>query len=171
MRCRRGSTVPRDHTGTTSPHIAQVEQLLLPDGLHSAGRLCVLGAGNCNDLDLPRLAERFAEIHLVDLDATAVTQAVKRQGMEGSAKVHIRAPVDLTGIADSLATWCRAKTSQDQIDAVIRRAVDAPVALKGPFDVVLSPCILSQIVGYARLALGSAHALCRPAPRRTATPP
>ncbi|MFT5326875.1 MAG: hypothetical protein ACI8P0_004758, partial [Planctomycetaceae bacterium] len=29
-------------------------------------RLCLLGAGNCNDVDLKRLAETFDEIHLVD---------------------------------------------------------------------------------------------------------
>ena len=29
--------------------------------------LCVLGAGNCNDLDLRRLSSLFDEVHLVDL--------------------------------------------------------------------------------------------------------
>ncbi len=44
---------------------------------------------------------------------------------------------------------------------MIRRAAEAPhPSLGGPFDVVLSPCILSQIVGYARDALGRSHARC-----------
>ena len=36
------------------------------------GRLCLLGAGNANDVDLELLAKRFAEVHLVDLDRDAV---------------------------------------------------------------------------------------------------
>ncbi|MFK7777794.1 MAG: hypothetical protein QM501_06680, partial [Gimesia sp.] len=34
-------------------------------------RLCILGAGNCNDLDLNQLSQVFKEIHLVDLDESA----------------------------------------------------------------------------------------------------
>jgi hypothetical protein len=35
---------------------------------HGRGRLCLLGAGNANDVDLAALAARFAEIHLCDID-------------------------------------------------------------------------------------------------------
>ncbi|MCA9022365.1 MAG: hypothetical protein KDA74_19585, partial [Planctomycetaceae bacterium] len=38
----------------------------------SRGRLCVLGAGNCNDLDLQKLSQVYSEIHLVDLDESAL---------------------------------------------------------------------------------------------------
>jgi hypothetical protein len=151
----------RSHWQHFAAHRAQVEQLLLPDCSHPAGRLCVLGAGNCNDLDLPRLAERFDEIHLVDLDPAAVAQAVRRQGVEASAKIRLHAPVDLTGIADALGSWRGWAPATAEIDSVIRQAADAPhPALGGPFEVVLSPCILSQIVGYARDALGRSHPRC-----------
>ena len=43
--------------------------LLLRLGGDGSRRLCVLGAGNCNDLDLVRLARSFAQVHLVDLDS------------------------------------------------------------------------------------------------------
>lgn len=151
----------QSHWQYFAAHRAQVEQLLLPDCSYPAGRLCVLGAGNCNDLDLPRLMERFDEIHLVDLDPAAVAQAVRRQGVDVSPKIRLHAPVDLTGIADALGSWRGRSPAADAIDAVIRRAADAPhPALGGPFDVVLSPCILSQIVGYARDALGRSHPRC-----------
>ena len=151
----------RSHWEHFAAHRAQVEQLLLPDCTHPAGRLCVLGAGNCNDLDLPRLAGRFDEIHLVDLDPAAVAQAVQRQGVEGSPQIRLHAPVDLTGIADALGSWRGRPPAAGAIDTVIRQAADAPhPAFGGPFDVVLSPCILSQIVGYARDALGRSHARC-----------
>ncbi len=41
-------------------------------GAGGAGRLCLLGAGNAYDVDLPALAAFFAEIHLVDVDRASV---------------------------------------------------------------------------------------------------
>ena len=40
-------------------------------------RLCVLGAGNCFDLELSRLTQSFAEVHLVDIDRAIVTTQKK----------------------------------------------------------------------------------------------
>src|SRR5690606_31235846 len=34
--------------------------------------LCILGAGNCYDIDLQALLRAYASVHLVDLDAQAV---------------------------------------------------------------------------------------------------
>ena len=151
----------RSHWQHFAAHREQVEQLLLPDCSHPAGRVCVLGAGNCNDLDLCRLAGRFEEIHLVDLDPSAIAQAVRRQGVEGSPKIRLHAPVDLTGVAEALGSWRGRTPTSGEIASVIRRASAAPhPPLGGPFDVVLSPCILSQIVGYARDTLGRSHARC-----------
>src|SRR6185369_4130463 len=39
------------------------------------GDLCVLGAGNCADIDFEFLAKRFDEIHLVDIDENAIFPA------------------------------------------------------------------------------------------------
>jgi hypothetical protein len=151
----------QSHWEHFAAHREKVEQLLLPDCSHPAGRLCVLGAGNCNDLNLPRLIERFDEIHLVDLDASAVAGAVRRQGMESCSKFCLHAPVDLTGIAAALSSWAGRAPTRGEIDQAIRLACDAPPPpLGGPFDVVLSPCLLSQIVGYARDTLGRSHARC-----------
>src|ERR1043165_130674 len=41
-------------------------------------RLCLLGAGNANDVDLAALAEVFDEIHLVDIDPDALAAARRR---------------------------------------------------------------------------------------------
>jgi hypothetical protein len=44
------------------------------------------------------------------------------------------------------------------VSAAARRVVEAPrPALAGPFDVLLSPCLLSQLVGYASDVLGKDH--------------
>src|ERR1700733_9307107 len=39
------------------------------------GPAAVLGAGNGNDVDLPALASRFEQVHLVDLDGEALRRA------------------------------------------------------------------------------------------------
>src|ERR687897_647573 len=41
--------------------------------------LCVLGAGNCFDLDLEQLAKCYDAVHLVDLDAQALERTFARQ--------------------------------------------------------------------------------------------
>lgn len=145
-------------------HRRHIEDLIfadgVADGLVRSGRLCVLGAGNCNDLDLRRFAEVFAEVHLVDLDAPALEQAVRRQGMDASSKLKLHGGVDLTGVADLLSGWRGRAATSREIDACVTQAADAPqpdLRPVGGFDVVLSPCLLSQLVGYASDALGPEH--------------
>src|SRR5687767_6985847 len=48
---------------------------LAPAGAEPGGRVCLLGAGNANDLELEALASRFDEIHLVDIDPGALSRA------------------------------------------------------------------------------------------------
>src|SRR6187399_585339 len=59
-----------DLTELYAPHRERV-MALIPEQ-PAGGTLCVLGAGRCDDLDLPRLARRFTRIHLVDLDGKAM---------------------------------------------------------------------------------------------------
>jgi hypothetical protein len=153
-----------DSWQTYASHRDEISALLEPlDEGTGGGRLCVLGAGNCNDLHLPTLLERYDEVHLVDIDAAAIEGAVKRQGVSGSPNVVLRGGVDLTGIADTLASWRTRKPSADQARDTVRRAASTspPPPVGRPFDVVLSPCVLSQISGFARDSLGKDHPLYR----------
>ena len=155
----RANRSTRDHWTHFACHRAEIQKLIVPD-LHApgTGRLCVLGAGNCNDIDLKALAEAFAEVHLVDIDAPALEAAVLRQEVAGSQRVHLHGGVDLTGVADVFAGWEKAPPSGADVAAASARVVSAPApALPGPFDVVLSPCLLSQLVGYASDVLGERH--------------
>lgn len=147
----------RTHWDWFASHRQQLQGLLLPPGLPTrpGGRLCVLGAGNCNDLHLPTLADAFAEVHLVDLDAGAIADAARRQGVDGSPAFRLHGGVDLACIADTLSRWQANRPTNAEIDAALRTLADAtPPALGGPFDVVLSPCVLSQLIRSVALALG-----------------
>jgi hypothetical protein len=109
--------------------------------LAPGGRLCVLGAGNANDLDLETLAARFEEIHLVDLDPAALSRAVNRQPPAVRARLRTHAPVDLSGLYRQLA-HPRLPAPDALVDA---GAAEVLARLPAGFDVVASCCVLSQM--------------------------
>jgi hypothetical protein len=151
----------RAHWHYFASHRTQIEKLVMPDllaGVGGAKRLCVLGAGNCNDVDLKALLEAFAQITLVDIDGPALAEALRRQGVEGAAEVRVCGGVDLTGIAELFPAWEQARPDVESVTAGAKRALGAAAPdVGGPFDVVLSPCLLSQLVGYASDVLGRSH--------------
>jgi hypothetical protein len=109
-------------------------------------RLCILGAGNGNDLELPTLAAAFREIHLVDIDGEALARGVARQ-FSGDAPVHLSS-LDVTGVWDSLDALALGSPPSDEgLDELIRAAADpAPLPLGGPFDITVSVGLISQLI-------------------------
>src|SRR5665213_299934 len=81
-------------------HRQELERLIVPD--KPGGRICVLGAGNCNDLDLRWLTEVYAEVRLVDIDGNALARGAKFQKVENSPRLQLAGSIDLTGLADRL---------------------------------------------------------------------
>src|SRR5688572_31213165 len=67
----------------------------------AGGSLCVLGAGKCDDLDLPRLADRFAAIHLVDIDGEAMERARDRQPARVRDAIVLHGDIDVSGLLRS----------------------------------------------------------------------
>jgi hypothetical protein len=141
------------------PHRAAVTQLLLGGLAPGPARLCVLGAGNCNDLDLAALVGDGREVHLVDLDADALAAGVQRQQLAEHPAIHRHGGVDLTAVLDRLARWSpQASVADDDLAACVEApARDVRPALPGPFDRVASTCLLSQLVSCAFSTLGPAH--------------
>lgn len=140
-------------------HRQAIADRLLRRASEPPGRLCVLGAGNCDDLDLSSLSRVFREIRLVDVDAEALERGVARQpGVETSA-LCLQGGVDLTGCWNKLAAWQRGESpSAHEIDAAVQLATRGTTAeLGGPFDVVLSTCVISQLIESAVLTLGADH--------------
>jgi len=122
-------------------------------------RLCVLGAGHCNDLDLERLAGSFAEIHLVDIDGPALARAVARQPASVRARLRRHGDVDLSGLSRRrLARWKRIVPDAAEVETAANAALDAILTkIGGSFDVVASTCVLTQMAFALRAALGERH--------------
>jgi hypothetical protein len=138
-----------------SDHRANVTRLALEAG---GGRLAVLGAGNCNDLDLPELSERFGAIHLIDIDAEAVHRARARQLPATAESLVLRAPVDLSGAIPWLLEVRTSRPTPPEISGLPEECVRNVVAAIGEsFDSVVSACVLSQIMHSVGRILGVDH--------------
>ena len=99
---------------------------LLGDEGRRQGKVAILGAGNCNDLDLVQLVSECGEIHLFDLDREAMEDALLRQGVSERPNIHLRDDLDLSGLSDSAPGTARKSASE--------------------FDLVVSTCVVSQLL-------------------------
>lgn len=132
---------------------------LLVDSATRNGRLCVLGAGNCNDVDLSALLGYFEQVHLVDLDKNALQSGISRQGYGNSEQVHVHGDVDVTSVADRLANWSPEHApSNADLEACLRISSSCrDLGLSGPFDTVASVCLLTQLLSSIVMTLGEEH--------------
>ena len=128
-------------------HRDAVADLICRPPQPASARACILGAGNCNDLDLARFSGRFAQVHLVDLDRQAMAGGVQRQSPPASGGISLHGGIDLTGVLKTLDTWERYRPSRESIDHCIREGrAFAGLPLPGGFEVAASICLLSQII-------------------------
>lgn len=100
-----------------------------------AESLAVIGAGRCNDIDLERLWPGFQKITLIDIDAEAMEEAVKRLPTAGISRVEIL-PLSLTGIGEKDFTQCcdsiyfavrsaGRRLTTEKYDEIIRREIES----------------------------------------------
>lgn len=167
-----------------APHRKRVTQILVEAGKNAASvatgatlapgafgsatvaapTLCVLGAGNLNDLDLAQLTAFFASVHLVDLDGEALRDGLARQASQQTldpaalARIASRGDVDTSGVLERIDGW-RPETppDADSLEMALDAAATAPPPLGERFTVVSSVCLLSQLVFTALSALGGGH--------------
>ena len=142
-------------------HRRRLTELLLRDApLGSEKTLCVLGAGNANDLELAELSRRYRAIHLVDIDGDALARACARETHEIRARLTCHAPIDLSGTLDRLERWAKLEVTPEELT---RHAHETASRLSGrlggPFDVVASTCVLTQIQLGVLTVLGDRHPL------------
>ena len=105
----------------------------------------VLGAGNCMDLDLRQLTTLFHRVRLLDLDREAVESGVNSVECHGGSRPQIVAPIDL---ASPLAITTEMTLSEiDSIAQLCQQLVNPFATLPvEPADVVVSTCVLSQVL-------------------------
>jgi hypothetical protein len=122
------------------------------------GRLCLLGAGNANDVDLEAVAGDFAEVHLVDVDAQAVERARARVAPARRGRIILHAPVDVMGVSERLDAWSRSPPSMDAIAGESVGGLERVArSLSGPFDIVVSCCLLTQLQLVLLEVVGDGH--------------
>ena len=149
----------RDQWGGFAEHRRRVTSLLGRGAADGSGRLCILGAGNGNDLDLAALLGVYREVHLVDLDASALALGADRQGVADHPGLHRHGNLDLTGMLDAIDRWSPlGPVSGPELEALVGWPSDrVGLALPGPFDAVASTCLLSQLIGNAFHSIGEGH--------------
>ena len=149
----RQNRTTRNQWQLYASHRQHLVRLIVPDSPRQ-GRICVLGAGNCNDLDLKWLCDVYREVHLVDLDPAALDAAVERQPVGDRSKIHLHAPFDLTGIADIASRWTNTSPpTLHQLASAIHRLAQPPQSPWGRLETVRSPCVLTQLIHPIRDAL------------------
>ncbi len=134
-----------------APHRERLRQLIQTHAPESARSLCVLGAGNANDLDLAWFSSRFERIVLVDLDEQAMRAGVARQKILlpnlPLERIEI-AQHDVTGAVDLLTRSAQDIGKETSISELGERFKETPLveALGEQFHCVVSACLLSQLI-------------------------
>ena len=135
------------HWNLYDSHRQSVQDLITSVPHISSARLCVLGAGNCNDLDLNRLIRYFSEIHLVDLDSKALERGVSQQKLIKHKKIKLHGGIDVTGIFPTLKSWSASKKTSTFLHHCIRQALNfTGLPFLGSFEITISTCLLTQII-------------------------
>jgi hypothetical protein len=149
---------PTDAWDLYAGHRARFTDALV-ESSNPGDRVCILGAGACNDVDLERIAGRASEIHLVDIDKAALVGAVRRQSMPVQNRLRVHAPVDLSGFESRLKHWKRVMPTPGEIEAMGSSTLRSFAVLEGPFDLVVSACVLTQMSFRLLDAFGESHPL------------
>ncbi len=124
----------------------------------AAREICILGAGNCNDIDLRALLDLGLRVHLVDLDGDALTAGLRAQGVADSAAIELHAGVDVTGVFAEIAKL-NAASSEADVRELARRLVDVRgFEIARPCRFVASIGLLTQLIETVLQTLGDQHA-------------
>lgn len=124
-----------------SSHRRRVTDLCLKG---NGGTAAILGAGNCNDVDLDELAAHFETIHLVDLDGAALSSAVARQKEDVHPKLVAHGGVDL-GLVDALSALDDREPSSSDIEGALSNMREEPRPPTADLDLCVSSCLLTQL--------------------------
>lgn len=140
-----------------APHREIVTRLILDSAPQDASELTlsVLGAGNCNDLDLDQLAARFSKISLVDVDTESVEEGLQRQGKSADDSQFQICGSDVSGILAELAELHATGPDDGHAQELVQLAEEAQLTgLPEPSGIVISTGLITQLVEAAIRAVG-----------------
>jgi hypothetical protein len=156
---RKANSRTREGWAHFSFHRKALTRAILTQASPVARTLCLLGAGNCNDVDLELLATRFERIHLVDLDEKALLFAKNRATLATRKKLRLHYRLDVSGTIDRLPRWQRLTVSHHEVAQHAANHAYNLSRLLGTFDCVVSTCLLSQLHLTLVRELGAKHPL------------
>ena len=130
-----------------TPHRKQVMSLLLHQSLTNLGSICLLGSGNCNDVDLKELLTAYDEVTLIDLDPVALQFGIGQQKVKGHSRLSYHPEIDISGIIPYLDKWLKqAPTNKEKANCLQAMSQNTSlIPFQNQFDVVVSCCMISQI--------------------------
>ncbi len=149
------------NTAAWREHGVSNKELLMQGAERASGaRAVVIGAGKLYDIPLRKLAERFEQLLLVDIDAAAMAESVKQVDLEPKLQARLSlVQADVTGINDVFLQRARTalalRDEAEVYEALLRvlhdYRIDEPPRLfpehaaAGPFDFACSSMVLSQL--------------------------
>ena len=98
-----------------TPHRRRVTAILEKLGSNSQSaqrRLCVVGAGNLNDVELSQLQRIYAHIELIDIDLAALERGLRKQMVAPDSPSITLRGVDVLGLSDGAHHACTAMIVQ-----------------------------------------------------------
>lgn len=131
-------------------HRQSITRMLLSAKRKYGPKLLVLGAGNCNDIDLTRLVSNGVEIHLADVDVDSVISGIERQGLASDVMASIQ-EAEMTGLSSLDSPEVATETS---VSTAITADQIRP-HYSDTFDVVVCTCVFSQMAGALKRAVGA----------------
>lgn len=154
----------RDLRDSFRGHREQVMQLvngtatqLLQSETDKLASIVLLGAGNCLDVDLDELQARYETVHLVDADGDSIAMAASQSANSKACELH--APVDIASPLMSLTRQDFEKSDSERIAKTLHALSDETVTVPiAETDVVVSLCLLSQLVEILSGVIGENHA-------------
>jgi hypothetical protein len=97
---------------------------------------------------------------LVDLDEAALVRAIGRLTPQQAARVEPRGGLDFTGLIATLESWrIGSQPSREAVTEAIAQARATLPPELGTFDVVVSTCVLTQLIDSVCMALPADHPL------------
>ena len=128
-------------------HRQEITRIILSASQKHGQNVLILGAGNCNDLDLNRLVSKGTDLHLADVDIESSLEGVKRQGLTSDAIASVK-KIEMSGLStidsSTLASESSFAAALD-LDQICTHYVEH-------FDVVICTCVFSQMAGALRRA-------------------